>query len=137
MEIIPIDEDGFHCFVDIQIENGVKARMLLDTGAAKTVFDINFLKQNKIESKFTKQKQDNFDLEDKKKNEIFFTELDIKIGENEYPEFYTELIDLSPINLFYKAIEIPEIQGTIGNDLLYYFDAVIDFENEKLTVKGY
>src|ERR1035437_470321 len=57
LTIIPIKilklDDGFHLLVNIRI-NGKPARMLIDTGASKTVFDKNrisrFLKEEKFET---------------------------------------------------------------------------------------
>jgi len=38
LELLPIEEDGYHIFVEAFINSG-KARLLVDTGASRTVFD--------------------------------------------------------------------------------------------------
>ena len=58
LKAISIDEEGFHLYVKIKI-NGKSANMLLDTGASKTVFDINRI------SHFLKNKTDSFESFDK------------------------------------------------------------------------
>ena len=41
--IIPIQEDGFHVFLEASV-NGHNIFMLLDTGASRTVFDLETIK---------------------------------------------------------------------------------------------
>src|SRR5438477_3544288 len=44
LDIVDIREEGYHVFLDIRVNNK-PARMLLDTGASHTVFDIEMLKK--------------------------------------------------------------------------------------------
>src|SRR5687767_4464453 len=44
LEVVGIQEDGFHLFVDVKVNNKM-VRMLLDTGASRTVFDISLLRK--------------------------------------------------------------------------------------------
>ena len=43
LEIVPIEDDGYHIFIEAFI-NGKKARLLIDTGASRTVFDAERIK---------------------------------------------------------------------------------------------
>src|ERR1044071_8420172 len=44
LDIVNIREEGYHVFLEIRVNNK-PARMLLDTGASHTVFDLGYLKE--------------------------------------------------------------------------------------------
>ncbi len=59
------------------------------------------------------------------------------IGDITIKDYKANLIDLSHVNAAYAATGIPTIDGVLGNDILYNYNAVINYKKAtlKLTEK--
>ncbi|HQI46020.1 MAG TPA: retropepsin-like aspartic protease [Bacteroidales bacterium] len=136
LKAISIDEEGFHLFVKIKI-NGKSANMLLDTGASKTVFDINRI------SHFLKNKTDSFESFDKLSTGLgtstmqsSFTLLkEIKLDHLKLKNYTAILLDMKHVNQSYEMIKLKPIEGVIGSDLLMKYNAVIDYQKKNLKLR--
>ena len=136
LKAISIDEEGFHLFVKIKI-NGESANMLLDTGASKTVFDINRI------SHFLKNKTDSFESFDKLSTGLgtstmqsSFTLLkEIKLDHLKLKNYTAILLDMKHVNQSYEMIKLKPIEGVIGSDLLMKYNAVIDYQKKNLKLR--
>ena len=131
INILIIEQDGFHLQVNILINNK-PARFLIDTGASKTVFDINIIsnfiediKPEAQEALFTRLGTRTM-LSHKAKINQF------KIGELEILDFDAVLLDLSHVNQSYGQLGLPNIQGVLGGDLLLKYNAVINYAENNL-----
>lgn len=130
-QLISIEGDGYHIMIDGQI-NGQKAKILIDTGASRTVFDLEGIR------KFIPQP-------DFLENERLSTGL----GTNEMPsmvveienlgfgamkiEYYTAIaIDLKHVHLSYQNLGLPAIDGVLGGDLLARYRCVINYKTRKI-----
>ncbi len=131
--IIPIQEDGFHVFLELKV-NGTKVFMLLDTGASRTVFDLETIKSI----------HKGIDLEENEDNATGLGTNSVKnfaavikkleIGKIKLTDYEAGIIDLSHVNSSYKKIDIPAIAGVFGSDLLVAFNAVIDYKDKVLKL---
>ena len=136
LKAIQLDEEGFHLFVKIKI-NGKSANMLLDTGASKTVFDINRI------SHFLKNKTDSFESFDKLSTGLgtstmqsSFTLLkEIKLDHLKLKNYTAILLDMKHVNQSYEMIKLKPIEGVIGSDLLMKYNAVIDYQKKNLKLR--
>ncbi len=136
LKAISIDEEGFHLFVKIKI-NGKSANMLLDTGASKTVFDINRI------SHFLKNKTDSFESFDKLSTGLgtstmqsSFTLLkEIKLDHLKLKNYTAILLDMKHVNQSYEMIKLKPIEGVIGSDLLMKYNAMIDYQKKNLKLR--
>ena len=132
INILIIEEDGFHLQVNILINNK-PARFLIDTGASKTVFDINtisiFIEDIKpeIQDALSTGLGTNTMLSHKAKINRF------KIGQLEIFDFDAVLLDLSHVNKSYTQLGLPDIQGVLGGDLLLKYNAVINYREKNLV----
>jgi hypothetical protein len=134
LKLIAIEKDGFHLIVK-SIINGKSARLLLDTGASRTVFDIN----NKI--KFMKKQEmiKNNSLStglgtDKMISHTSFIKK-FSIDKLVIFDYEGVFIDLSIVNSSYEKLNLKPIDGVLGSDLLKQFNAIINFEKQTLTFK--
>lgn len=132
INILIIEEDGFHLQINIFI-NDKPARLLIDTGASKTVFDINSIGEFIEDVK--PQIQDALStglgtntMQSHKANICHF-----KIGQLDVYDFDAVLLDLSHVNQSYSQLGLPAIQGVLGGDLLHKFKAVISYEEKNIT----
>ncbi|MBK6833884.1 MAG: clan AA aspartic protease [Bacteroidetes bacterium] len=134
IKLLNIENDGYHLSIKAKI-NGKVANLLIDTGASRTVFDLNRM------DKFINKK-------DLKKNDQLSTGLgtssmvshvsEIKkldLGGLIIANYDGIFIDLSHVNHSYENIKLKPIDGVIGSDILLQFKAVVNYEKMELVLK--
>lgn len=133
LEIRPIREEGYHVFVEILV-NGNPARMLLDTGASRTVFDTESLKELH-QDLLLEENEDKATGLGSNAVDNFIAILDeLSIAGCSLKEYQVGALDLQHVNMSYESMDMPPIAGVLGSDVLFAFKAVIDFGNGKLTL---
>ncbi len=137
LEIVPIEDEGFHIITAGKV-NGDDARLLIDTGASRTVFDIEritlfpgidpkvFKKLEKLSSGLGTNTMESFT--------IILEEF--RLGDLPLKDFETVLIDMSHVNKSYEMLEMPAIDGVIGGDILADYNAVLDYGSKQLRLEG-
>ena len=133
-KILNIDNEGFHLLIKMNI-NRKTAKIIIDTGASKTVFD-----KTRIE-KFVAER--NFDLNEKLSSDIDTNTMQsqiahlkkMKIGEIEILDYKAVLLDLSHVNQSYEQIGLEPVDGVLGSDILLQYKAVIDYEKKIVKLK--
>jgi len=133
LNLISMEADGFHLMLHAVIR-GVKANVLIDTGASRTVMDLcragNYLGDLSIKrfhKSFTGMGAGNIET-------YFATIPEIRIGGHTLSEMEVVLIDLSPLNKSYAMEDLPRIDMVMGGDWLLKLDAVIDYPNKTLKI---
>ncbi len=135
LEIQHIKEDGYHIFVMITI-NGQNVRMLLDTGASRTVFDMETIKMihTGIEMEANEDRATGLGTNSV---ENYIAVVDIfAIGGLTIKDFQVGILDLSHVNTSYSNIDMPSIAGVVGSDLLVKYSAVIDLRKTMLFLEN-
>jgi predicted aspartyl protease len=136
LHIEPLDADGFHIFISAEI-NTKPAKLLVDTGASKTVLDLNRI------GTFVKNPKKSFETFDKRTTgigtrsmESLFTVInEICISELRIENYQAVLINMKHINLSYRSLGLPAIDGVIGSDILMKYKAVIDYDKRIMKLK--
>lgn len=131
LELISMDGGGYHLGLEANL-NGKKAFLLLDTGASRTVFD-----KNQIE--FYNDNQE-IELLDEKSTGLGTSSMDIhtteishlEIGNKKIEKITLAIIDLSHVNETYEKLGFKKIQGVLGSDLLFKYNAIIDYSKLEL-----
>jgi len=130
IRMISIENDGFHLMVKAKI-NGRKINMLIDTGASRTVFDLNriigLIDADKL------QKNDRLSAglgTNTMESQLVILEK-LEFAKIKIKNYNAVLIDMSHVNNMYESIKLPAIDGVLGSDLLLMFKAVINY-NKKL-----
>jgi len=134
IRIIDIEEDGFHLLIEVKI-SGKDALLLIDSGASRTVFDINRIKV------YTEDRW--FEPHDKLSTGLgtnsmvtHTTELsNLQIGELSLPGFKAVLLDLAHVNESYLKLSLPQIDGVLGSDVLFKYKAIIDYGKRQLQLE--
>ncbi|MBU1370153.1 MAG: retroviral-like aspartic protease family protein [Bacteroidetes bacterium] len=130
-QLISIEGDGYHIMVNGKI-NGLDARFLVDTGASRTVFDIEGIKKFVPEPEFLENEKLSTGLGT---NEMpsMVVEIDkLSFGEA-FIEYYTAIaIDLKHVHFSYQNLGLPPIDGVLGGDLLVRFRSVINYKTRKI-----
>ena len=131
--LLDIEGDGFHLVADVSL-NHKPARMLIDTGASRTVFDKNRIQNFIPESAPTLTDKTSVGLgTDTMESHIEMLQ-EFEIGKLKIREMQIILLDLVHVNQSYQKIGLPAIDGVIGSDLLTQHKAVIDYSKKKLTL---
>lgn len=138
-EIIPlkflsIEGDGTHLLILLKL-NGKKARMLVDTGASRTVFDINRIENFTGKKKFGKNQQLSTGLGTNSMQSHNTVLKKIELGKIKIEKFETILLDLKHVNECYEKLGLGSIDGVLGGEILIKFKAVINYGKKTLKLK--
>jgi len=133
LDIFQIQNDGYHLFVDVLI-NKKKARLLVDTGASKTVIDIGRIKRFTRSKKYTLNEQLSTGLGTNSMQSHTMIIKEFKLGDYLLTKFLAVLLDISHVNKSYKLIDFPPIDGVLGSDLLFDLGSVIDYKKRILKI---
>jgi len=133
LELIPIEGDGFHLMVSGKINNN-SIRLLVDTGASKSVFDKNRLSAIIGNEEFESMDQLSTGLgTNTMQSEMTEIEL-FSIGNVEIKDSPVVVLDLSHVNESYEMIGDKGIDGVLGSDFLQYHNAVIYYKKPRLKL---
>ena len=137
LSLLQIEEDGYHCMLNLEI-NGKDVRLLLDTGASRTVFDKTRILElfDKKEIKFKNVVHKSVGLGTKSMKSQTAVLKTFKIGHIVLIDFQVVVLDLQHVNFSYQMIGDPGICGVLGSDLLKKLNAVINFKSKTLKVVG-
>jgi predicted aspartyl protease len=135
IEIVSIEDDGFHLMVEVEV-NGFSARMLVDTGASRSVFDSdrinNFFKDEMPSLEENLKKSTGLGTRDMQSQALYLKEL--KIGELIIRKYPAVVLDISHVNLSYEELGLPPIDGVLGSDIMMSYGARIDYRNKTMRI---
>jgi hypothetical protein len=125
--------DGCHPFVNALV-NGTEARLLIDTGASKTVLDKTFLLSLEPKVNLEQSEQLSTGLGAGNLPSEYAQNLKLEIGDWNVDEASVAVLDLYHVNETYKSIGLPILHGVIGGDLLFSHQAVINYKKAELKL---
>jgi len=134
LELTAIEDDGFHIMVEVFV-NGVSARMLVDTGASRSVFDqerISRFYEGKPELAINEKKSTGLGTRDMVSQGLYLEEL--RIGELKIRSYPAVVLDMSHVNLSYNELDLPPIDGVLGSDILMKYGAVINYGKRAMRI---
>jgi predicted aspartyl protease len=136
LELMNIEGDGYHLMIEAEV-NGKTVRLLVDTGASKTVFDKTRL-QLLVEEGADEHYEDLEQLSTGRGTNSMLgqvAELDsFKFGEVEILDYPVVVLDMDHVNQSYDMLGDRGIDGVLGSDILKKYDAVIYFKKKVLKV---
>lgn len=133
LDIIELETGNYHVFINLKVD-GKLCRVLVDTGASKTVFDtkrvLRFVKEDKIKSH--ESKSVGLGVSDMETNIVNLHNLAFKKFMRKKME--VAILPLGHVNTTYELLKIPLIDGVLGSDFLVKYDAIIDLGKAKLKL---
>ncbi len=128
-----IEAGNFHLFIPVKIGRK-SARMLLDTGASKSVMDeervFQFIKKHSL--KIDAAQSVGLGAKTLPTN---IAELpSVNIAEAKLVGVEVAVLNLNHVNEIYRSIGLPEIDGVLGSDLLMKYKAIINYEKRLLSL---
>jgi hypothetical protein len=133
IKFVKIEEDGFHLLVKTKINDKV-ANLLLDTGASRTVFDLNKKEKFINKQKLIKNKSLATGLGTDKMISHSTSIKKMKFDNFILSNYEGYFIDLSLVNNTYEKMNLKPIDGVLGSDLLNKFKAIIDYKKSELIL---
>ena len=131
--IIPLDDNGAHLIVEAHIDN-VKIKLLIDTGASKTVFDKKRMRTLMSKKRFKKNHALSVGLGTNKMKSHSVSLDKFSIGKLVLENFQTVLLDLSIVNKSYTALGLSPIDGVLGGDILNQYGGEINYAKKFLKL---
>lgn len=110
------------------------ANLLIDTGASRTVFDKDRIQRYISESMFQPLNRLSAGLGTNSLEGSLIVLPTLKLGEVIIKNYTAAVLDLQHVNDSYKSMGLTEIDGVLGSDLLFLYNAVIDYKNRTLTL---
>ncbi|MBD1430993.1 MULTISPECIES: retropepsin-like aspartic protease [Sphingobacterium] len=133
-EILTLQQDGYHIILHIELLEK-KFKMVLDTGASKTVLDRTTLLEAGIdEQKLIETSILSSGLGTNEMQSAIFILPYLRIGDWECKKFEVAVLDLSTINFAYSQINADPVVGVIGGDILNKYGAVINYKKKTLQL---
>ena len=136
LTLASLEKDSFHLLVNGSV-NGEVLTMVIDTGASRSCFDIDFLSNIINQEHFEENESPSSGIGT---NEMFSKITCINnllIGEFEINNYTAVGIDMKHIHQAYQTIGLPTVNGIIGSDILLKYKAIIDYRKCTLILKRY
>lgn len=134
IEIRELDRHNYHLFINLTV-NDKPCRLLIDTGASKTVFDSERILQFVKPEKITEQelKSVGLGVEDMQTQSAKVKRL--KIGKLNLSKLEVAVLPIGHVNNTYHQVQLPPIDGVLGSDFLMKYKAVINYPKAILHLK--
>lgn len=135
LTLLNLQDDGFHLLMEVIVFNQ-PFKAVLDTGASKTVFDKTTMERHINPELLKLSDQLSTGLGTKSMESYVLNIPDLQIGDLHLKDYKVAVLDLSTINFAYEQIEQEPIIGVIGGDLLFKYQAIINYKKNLLTLKN-
>ena len=137
MKIIELEKDNFHLLVIGKIGRSKKMYWIVDTGASRSVFDINEEQYYEKKEISEEEEYQSAGINPGKIQTGMGTIHNLKFGKLKIKEIDLALIDLQHVNNIYEKFDKEDIAvvGLIGSDILNKYGACIDFPESKIRFK--
>lgn len=134
LHLVELEEDNFHLIVASDFGEGKTGNWIIDTGASKTVFDLNRKELYQAEPKETGQAH-TVGVGDKTIHTVTGRLHPFLLDRLAVENLKVALLDLSHINRFYSTAAGLQICGLLGSDFLKKYKAVIDYKKKLLKLE--
>lgn len=131
LQLIELENENYHLLIDSLFDNNESGKWTIDTGASKTVFDVNLshlfslVSDSEMEVRSAGIGEGHIETRTGVLRRVRFGELEMK-------HWPVAIIDLKHINALYKTYAGEKIVGLLGSDFLLSHGAVIDFSRMEL-----
>ena len=135
IDLVQIDEDGYHLMISAKIGRK-KVRLLIDTGASRSVFDktrLDAILGNK-DNEYETLEQLSTGLGTNSMESQTTCLKSFKLGDIKIKNLDVVVLDLNHVNESYAMIGVKGIDGVLGSDILKKYEAVIYYREKRLKL---
>jgi len=138
IKIIELEKDNFHLLVIGKIGRSKKMYWIVDTGASRSVFDINEEQYYEKKTISEEEEYQSAGINPGKIQTGMGTIHNLKFGKLKIKEIDLVLIDLHHVNDIYKKYDKDNLSivGLIGSDILNKYGACINFPESKIQFRN-
>ena len=133
LQLIELEDENFHLIAPAVFPNSEAGYWIIDTGASKTVFDLNLKHLYRSVGEAFDQIH-TAGIGDKPIKTTIGILHSFYFGKILIENMKAALLDLSHINEFYSSAANLHICGLLGGDFLLKNKAVVDYKRNTLTV---
>jgi len=134
LSLIALDQSSYH-IIARGIINDLPVNLVIDTGASKSVFDRNYLKDHLPEQDNQAEEIHSTGITADKIEAIRSTATTLTLGRLTLYQYPVMLINMKEINKLYSKVTGTTIHGLIGSDFLHSMNAVIDYGKSVMILK--
>lgn len=134
IQLVELEDQNYHILIETSFQHMLKGKWVIDTGASKTVFDLNQLSYFELSEEQNPEIRSAGIGEGHIETQTGILPL-LKLGDAELINWPVAIIDLGHINELYQQFTNENIVGLLGSDFLVQHRARIDFR--KLTFTFY
>ena len=132
-QVVQLERSGMGQFiVTIELDNGIKIKVIVDTGSSKTLFDSTFMKENGYTLRDANLKLFTGSGEQKVKSTSV---KNLKIGNANTGKATVYCTDMSYIQKGFLESGDEKVHALLGSDFLTVYSALVDVKNAKLYLK--
>jgi hypothetical protein len=134
LTIVELEDDNFHLVALSAFNEGQPHYWIIDTGASKTVFDLNLKNYYESAEEETDQVH-TAGIGDKPIHTAIGNLHSFSMGKLKIENLRVALLDLSHINTFYSQAANFSICGLLGGDFLKKYNAVLDYKRKIMILE--
>jgi hypothetical protein len=134
LELIELEKQSYHLILLASINDNL-ARMILDTGASRTCFDINYLKQIDVADLSSNNDIQSSGLGGAIEESMVANIDSLQLGDFTIRDYKTIGLNLEAVNHAYSLVNISSIHGILGGDILKTFNSIIRYDKRILILK--
>ena len=133
-KLVTLEPDNYHLVAKARI-NGCPLKVIIDTGASHSCFDLEFVRRVLPEMSMADNDGLNVGVGTSDFESKLSTIQNLRLGRFLLKQYDVVLLDMSNINQAYEMMHKPLIHGIIGSDFLKKYQAVIDYGSKVLTLQ--
>ena len=134
LHIETLNEDGCHVFVE-GAAGGKPVRLLLDTGASRTVFDLQTLQTHHPDIHLEENEDLAIGLGTEGMENYMVTIENFVLGNHHLGTISAGALSIDHVNQSYEMVGLSPISGVLGSDLLLRHKAIIDYGKRELVLE--
>jgi predicted aspartyl protease len=132
VEVLELQDGDYHLFISAYVGRK-KIRLLIDSGASKTILSKAYCKEAKtlklVRSEYKATGLGTIDMES------WFTEIkSFRIGNFKIKNFVCGVLDISHVSEIYSQLQLPPFDGVLGCDILVSYAVTLDLKRKLLII---
>ena len=136
LQIIELESDNYHILVEGRFNEETPVYWIIDTGASKTVLDVNLHPYYEIVDSDNEDDYQSAGINQGMMETSVGKMYYLRFGELSITDQKVALIDLNHVNDIYGKYTECRIAGLLGGDILMQYQCVIDYSKKTIVFRN-
>lgn len=137
LQIIELERDNYHILVEGRFNEETPVYWIIDTGASKTVLDVNLHPYYEIVDSDNEDDYQSAGINQGMMETSVGKMYYLRFGELSITDQKVALIDLNHVNDIYGKYTEYRIAGLLGGDILMQYQCVIDYSQKTIVFRNF